>query len=544
MGTIEYIDGFDDYFGYVLEGWSKEPSAVGGGRVSGFGHREIGSNGKSRSVTPDARYTAEFAWLTQSNNSSFDLVSFYEAGTLHGKIRIESDNTLRVIGGPGGTTTLATSAAFVVASTWYHVGFDYNVHDSTGSFDVRINEVSIASGSGVDTRNGGTGVINLLDLAPHANISVWYDDLVLTKGGGFQGDCRVITQTADAAGTNSDWTPTSPPSCAYQTVGTQEAGGTAINVSWPAHQVDDIGLLFIETCGGEPASITGNYLWEEIPNSPQATGIALAGTRLTAYWTRAQSSSMPDVSVGDSGDHQIGVIAVIRGCAKSGSPIDITSGGVKASASGSATITGVTTTVDNALIVQVISADLDSTGTFASAQTNANLTGITERFDYLYNGGNGGGLSFITATKTTAGATGDTAVTVTSSINAFMTIALKPAGTENYASANDPLTNDDLDYVSSSTSGNRDTYSWPALGETGTVKAVAIHHSSRKDNAGSRKLVTVIRDGSTNYDNATEQTLSTTYAGQQQIYEEDPSTNDPWIVSNVDAREYGVKVSS
>jgi hypothetical protein len=62
-----------------------------------------------------------------------------------------------------------------------------------------------------------------------------------------------------------------------------------------------------------------------------------------------------------------------------------------------------------------------------SAWTNANLTSLTERTDNTVDNGNGGGLGIATGVKATAGAYGNTAVTLASSAyKGMMSIAIKP----------------------------------------------------------------------------------------------------------------------
>ena len=147
----------------------------------------------------------------------------------------------------------------------------------------------------------------------------------------------------------------------------------------------------------------------------------------------------PTVAVA-SGDHVYTQILTYRGVIGSGNPWDVTGGGVKASASGSVTVTGVTTTVPDALIVQAVTRDTDSAAAAFSAQTNANLTGIAERVDAGTTNGNGGGFAVWDGVKVAAGATGNTTATVTSSINAFLTIALRPASATLSSDANQSFT--------------------------------------------------------------------------------------------------------
>jgi uncharacterized protein DUF6701 len=131
-------------------------------------------------------------------------------------------------------------------------------------------------------------------------------------------------------------------------------------------------------------------------------------------------------TVSDPGNHVYAQILTYRGVIATGNPWDVTGGGVKAAASGTVTVTGVTTTTPNTLVVQAIARDNDSAAAAFSAQTNANLTGITDRSDAGTTQGNGGGIGIWDGVMAFAGATGNTTATVTSSINAFLTIALRP----------------------------------------------------------------------------------------------------------------------
>src|SRR5438876_440728 len=96
----------------------------------------------------------------------------------------------------------------------------------------------------------------------------------------------------------------------YQAAGTIQSGtGTlsgATAVAWPAHAINDIGLLIIETQNEAVTLGTNAANWTQVTNSPQGTGTTNnTGTRLTVFWSRATSTSMGAVGVNDSGDHQI-----------------------------------------------------------------------------------------------------------------------------------------------------------------------------------------------------------------------------------------------
>ena len=212
----------------------------------------------------------------------------------------------------------------------------------------------------------------------------------------------------------------------YQATGTVASGTGALTVAWPSHQVDDVALLFVETANEAVATPSG---FTAVANSPQSTGTAATAgaTRLSVFWARATSSSMPNVSVADSGNHTVAVIVTFRGVASTGDPVEASAGSVKASATTTTTFPAVSTTTAGAVIVLAAAVDLDSASTAVwSAFTNGNLTGLAERVDQTVTSGVGGGLGIATGTFAGTGSTGTSSGTLTSSITTQMTIALKP----------------------------------------------------------------------------------------------------------------------
>ncbi len=194
---------------------------------------------------------------------------------------------------------------------------------------------------------------------------------------------------------------------------------------------NDILLLFLDTSNQTITIPTPNGgTWTQVTNSPQGTGTggSSGSVALTVFWSRYNGTQgAPTTS--DSGDHQIGRIIAIRGATTSGNPWDVTAGGVDATASTTATIPGATTTVANTLVVVAAAVGLpNSNGTANfSAWTNANLSSIAERIDNTRNAGVGGGIGVATGGKATAGAYGNTTVTLAASAKkAMLSLAIKP----------------------------------------------------------------------------------------------------------------------
>ena len=201
----------------------------------------------------------------------------------------------------------------------------------------------------------------------------------------------------------------------------------AAHPAWPAHEAGDIGILLVETAGGQPASLSTSGGFLEVGNSPQFTGVADEGTRLSVWWCRATSNAMPTPTISDAGDHIAAVILVFRGCASTGNPINASAGGVKAGASTSCVIPGLTTTVAECLVLLNVSRETGgSTGTITGWVSN-DLTNLTARANVWTTSGNDGGIGVATGEKAVAGVVGSSqAVMSVSSRNAYLTIALAP----------------------------------------------------------------------------------------------------------------------
>lgn len=216
---------------------------------------------------------------------------------------------------------------------------------------------------------------------------------------------------------------------------------TTASPAWPVTVLpNDIGLLVVESAGGEPVTLSTPAGFVACPDSPVATGAGTAGTQLSVFWCRATADVMPNPVVADPGDHVWARIFCIRGCIAEGSPFNASANAVKAAATAAYSAPAVTTTQDNCLIVNIISHDLDNAGNVFSAQANASLGTVTERLDGGTTQGNGGGIGVITGTLATAGASGNTTGTVTSSINAMLTLAMRPQTTPIIMSASANVT--------------------------------------------------------------------------------------------------------
>ncbi len=168
--------------------------------------------------------------------------------------------------------------------------------------------------------------------------------------------------------------------------------------------------------------------WAEVSGSPQGVGTtdAATGVGINVYWKLADGSETT-VSLGDSGDINYGIGFAVRGASTS-APINASAGDTHSAASSTRTLPSVTTTVDGCMILFFATHDADASGNRWSGATNANLTDFTEVFDAGTTINSGGIVMITTAMQATAGATGTTSFTVSSTENsAHVVVAVRPA---------------------------------------------------------------------------------------------------------------------
>lgn len=210
--------------------------------------------------------------------------------------------------------------------------------------------------------------------------------------------------------------------------GAQVSGTAGITPAPEAGRVvNDIDLLFVETAN-QAASLTATAGFTVITFSGVGVAAGADGTRMTVFWRRWDGAA-GNPTVADSGDHQIAVICSWRGIITTGNPWDVFGTNSQTPTTTAGSVSAVTTTRPNRLIVIGTAGSLPDANTTAqfSGWTNANLTSLTERFDETRNPGNGGALGVADGVMASAGSTGTTTFTsVNSATKAHVKIALMP----------------------------------------------------------------------------------------------------------------------
>lgn len=208
------------------------------------------------------------------------------------------------------------------------------------------------------------------------------------------------------------------------------SGAGSLSVPWPAgHQPGYVGILIVETGGeGTNLTITTPAGWAAVAGSPVTSVATTAGSKLQVFWKRATSSAETNVTVPDSGDHQLAQLVVFTDVVATGNPWDVTSTGTKTTASTSITFPALTTTVASTTVLLIATRPNDSASlTSFGALTNSVLTNqFATGQEAGTTSGHGGGFVWYTGEKATPGSIGTSTTTVSPSVtNAYMVIALR-----------------------------------------------------------------------------------------------------------------------
>lgn len=158
-----------------------------------------------------------------------------------------------------------------------------------------------------------------------------------------------------------------------------------------------------------------------------ANGFALAvqqddgvsGHAATFWKLAVGGDAAPTTNNPGSSDHVIGLVCLIRGCKTTGNPWNVSSSGFEGAPSDtSLSISGLTTTAPDCLVVQIQVADIHQLGSGnIGSWSNGDLANLTERIDAGINTGSGGYIAVVSGEKATAGAYG--ATTATTAVNDY-----------------------------------------------------------------------------------------------------------------------------
>ena len=215
---IKRIESFDHFVtaDAVKKGWTLSSSAVisaGNGRNSTASLRvtTTGSLGECVVGVTNSGRTGGVGFAcrcTTLPSSDLQLVAVREGAVDHANIMLLATGALRV---RRGTTTIATSGTTpITGATYHYIEFAFTIHDTTGTYDVRVNGASVVSGSSADTQSGSTGIWNGFGFWGPNTVSTTHDvdDLYVADDLTFRGDHRIVCLLPSTGnGMHTAWTP-------------------------------------------------------------------------------------------------------------------------------------------------------------------------------------------------------------------------------------------------------------------------------------------------------------------------------------------------
>jgi len=222
--SLLFCDGFDHYAtADITKKWTTQSLGTintSAGRRSGGAWLCANGNAYLTKTLPGSYSTIimGFAWKPVVAGAANAFIAVMREGSIeHIALNFNAANKFEIVRGGVGGTILATSTSAFSTGSFYFVELKVNVHDSTGVAVLKINGVIEINVSSIDTRNGGTGIINNVGIGDpatwaHGGNDV-YDDLYVCDTAGsapnndFLGDCRIDTLFPSADGSNSAWTP-------------------------------------------------------------------------------------------------------------------------------------------------------------------------------------------------------------------------------------------------------------------------------------------------------------------------------------------------
>jgi len=149
-----------------------------------------------------------------SDTGRFGLFSFMENGSWHVQVGFDRYTSQLVATRNGTEIARSTQSGLFTPSTWIFVEVKVVIHDTNGSVLAKVNGIPHIDASGLDTRNGGSGVITHLGLSTGTtgySLPAYFDDVMYGNGTGSPssppGDSRVEYLAPIAAGAKAQFTP-------------------------------------------------------------------------------------------------------------------------------------------------------------------------------------------------------------------------------------------------------------------------------------------------------------------------------------------------
>ena len=217
--ALTYLDSCGDTYSVLADRWTVTGSPTIGssvGRRDTNGIRLTGTGQRlQKDVSGLATRTCGVAFKLDTLAAT-DVLTLREGTTDHLIVRVTANGAVELLRAPS-TQLAISSAGLVVAGFFQYLEIEATINDSTGAYDVDLNGSNVLTGTSADTQNGGTGVIDNIEIeGSSGNLTI--DDFYIgdTTGSAPQntrlGDTAVTAVTTQGDGNTNNWPTLQPAS--------------------------------------------------------------------------------------------------------------------------------------------------------------------------------------------------------------------------------------------------------------------------------------------------------------------------------------------
>lgn len=140
------------------------------------------------------------------------ILTLLDDNTLQIGLKTITGGELRLV---RGATTLGTTSGLNCAiNTWYYIELEVKIHDSTGSYELRVDTATVLNASSVNTQETSNAYTD--EVRIYADYSTWhyYDDIYILDNTGsqnntFLGNMKIIMISPNAVGDSTQFVPLS-----------------------------------------------------------------------------------------------------------------------------------------------------------------------------------------------------------------------------------------------------------------------------------------------------------------------------------------------
>lgn len=216
--TIRFMEGFEGYSSQTqIRRRHNIPNsgsvAVSAGRIGGSAYH-AGSSDQFNCLNFGelTDFVLGFAFRFNATNiAAGDIFQCISGTTGYLTLRVTTGSELIL---DLGSTQIDKSNIPILGTNWHYIEFKANIDNSTGSYELRLDGINVASDTGVDTQNGTDAFIDRIVFYYQSQGQQRIDDLYILDDAGltnndFLGDIEIQTIYPDGDGNVSDFTPLS-----------------------------------------------------------------------------------------------------------------------------------------------------------------------------------------------------------------------------------------------------------------------------------------------------------------------------------------------